>query len=182
MTDVSPTASLGKYLMQFITTIQEENLAYLERTRERWQNFEDETKFAADQSKRKLESMADDFKHENNMKKIDRAEALRQAEMAAKQATERYEKFLSNVGTLRDKIEGYYPEMSPAYVDIIYHHACEILDRMFKESDQEQRKKYQQKLIMLMQKIHEDTAQDALLDPNNPKRLPMKTLEYIEKA
>lgn len=53
---------------------------------------------------------------------------------------------------------------------------------MFKEKDLDKRQKYQNKLMLLMQKIHEDTAQDALADPNNPKRLPTRTLEYIENA
>jgi len=125
--------------------------------------------------------MVNDFKHQAEMKKIEQAAALKRAEMAAKEATQRYETFLGNVGTLRDKITEHYPRMSPAYVDIIYHRACELLNAWFNAADEEEGQRHKNKLMLLIKRIHEDTEQDSLADPKVPKLLPTRTIEYVEK-
>lgn len=95
-----------------------------------------------------------------------------------KQDIKDYKQYLNSLDQLKTLIQNSYPHLPESVAFTIHHHAKDLLNSMWEESDLKNKRILELELIRFMNTIHED-AQLYQINGDTPS-LPANTLRLIE--
>lgn len=169
---MSISKELGKYAMDFVNSIRESNLQWLENNQLRYQHLETERRIAQAKSEHELSKLK--LQYDSELKRLS----------AVYQEEERLHKnYLKQSDVLVHKLCEQYPAISNTPFETLIHHRINtILHLMWESGNLNERNYNEKRLGTLLKTIIEETEDYEIIASSSgvKKRLPEKTIGYIE--
>ncbi len=129
--------------------------------------------------RREKNSHKAEIAHEIELLKIKFAgETVRAKEREAR-ITEDYKEFLDQIDELKGHIAETFPDMPKALALVIHHHAKQLIDEMWRNSDVDDQSLCRARLAHFLTVVFDDTT-EVFLDDEKPK-IPTRTLKLINR-
>lgn len=111
------------------------------------------------------------------MLQVQFADAIKREQDRQSRITIEYRAFLDSLDEMRQRMLETFSDMPKSMVYIIHHHAHELLDGVWKSSDEHSKALFRARFTEFLKTVYDDTAK-ALL--GQEKKLPKATLRFIE--
>lgn len=125
-----------------------------------------------------LKKQAQQLAHELAVNKARNSNELEMVKTQCKQDLKDYQQYLQSLDRLKESLRGSYAHLPEAVAFTIHHHAKQLLNRMWDESQPEEKLKLEMQLLQFMTAVHEDSQ--ASLQDSQAEGLPQRALAFID--
>lgn len=126
-----------------------------------------------------LQIKATQLTHELALLKTEQNAQLMMLETRCKQDIQDYKAYLEALAQLKQTIQNSYPQLPAAITYTIHHHAKQLLNKMWEETDFQKKIQLESELVQLMAAINEDSRHCFEKNTDKPL-LPAKTLDFLQ--
>ena len=164
---MSAAYELARFVIDFVSVVKRGDLE--------WQKQRLNEISELQRHKRILEA---NLNHELDLLKIKFAEEIKRKQEQEKRITNDYKDFLDSIDEMKKKMLDTFTDMPKPMVYVIYHHAKQLIDEIWKSPDDRSQALSRSQLADFLIAVYDDTAH--ALSSNERLKLPSKTLQIVQ--
>lgn len=124
-----------------------------------------------------LKKQAQQLQHELEVSRTRNDNELEMVKIQCKQDLKDYQQYLESLDKLKQSLRNSYAHLPEAVAFTIHHHAKQLLNRMWNETEPQEKLKIEMQLIQFLTAVHEDSL--SALTHGGKEALPQKALSFI---
>lgn len=172
---------IGRWLsgaLSFWRKQQDENLHWHSARQQAVANLRHHQAMAEQSMLAELKKQAQQLEHELSIAKAQNSNELAMVKIQCQQELKDYQQYLASLDKLKESLRNSYDHLPEAVAFTVHHHAKQLLNRMWAETDAEEKLRIEMELLQFMTAVHEDSL--TALNKAADGQLPQKALAFIE--
>lgn len=176
-------ASLKEHLAglaELYLSVKEKNLTWRERNQKRQQALKKAESLAAQELEAELGKRIACLERDISLLRTGHKAELAMFKSRCEQEVQDYRQFLHAIDDLKKVIQASYAHLPDAVAFTIHHHAKHLLNQMWEAETDEQKRRFECRLIQFMTTAHEEARMSGAAP--NAGALPENTLNLIHSS
>lgn len=181
MVNETLSASFGRFLMDFINAVKDENLQWRENSFEKRSELRKRQEISDVDILHSIERIKNDFQQEIAQKSHEFDVRMQKLKLQAQADLNDYNEFLDAIEELKNKMQQFYPDMPRPLLLIVHDYAKQLFHAMW-EAEPKRKLTLRSEYVQFLTMVAEDVSPLTLeAGSGSPKTFPQRTLKHIQE-